>query len=268
MTPEQISYFRTFGFFFSKQLLSGAEMESLSTAFDRAMERARGGTPAPGQGEKRQQVIPFFDYDPKAFYPLLDDDRILQPFAQLLGENFILTVSEGIIHTGGSRWHHDAYVPEGLFTMRAAVYLDPLGPDDGCLTVIPGSHFQESRDHFVAYKEQLGTAPQDLPGQYPLVNEPGDVLFMNHKLHHAALSDKPGRRAIHINVAQNSSPEKNQGHFDWLINFLASETKVWGRFYSDRLIHTAGPRRKEILDRAIALGFGNTGPITQLQDLG
>ncbi len=266
MTPGQISYFHTFGFFLCRQLLSAAEMDSLSSAFDRAMEKARGGAPAPGPGEKRQQIIPFFDYDPETFYPLLDDERILQPFAQLLGDDFILTVSEGIIHTGGSPWHHDAYAPEGLFTMRAAIYLDPLGPEDGCLTVIPGSHCQEFRDRLVAHKDQLSAAPEGLPGRDPLVNEPGDVLLMNHKLHHAALSDNPGRRAIHINVAQNATPAKNQAHFDWLVKFLASETKAWGRFYSDRLMSTAGPRRKQMLDRAISLGFGNTGPITQLQD--
>jgi hypothetical protein len=51
------------------------------------------------------------------------------------------------------------------------------------------------------------------------------------------------------------------------MTFLAGETKGWGRFYSDRLISTAGPRRQKMMERAIALGFGNTGPITQLQDL-
>ena len=115
-------------------------------------------------------------------------------------------------------------------------------------------------------KGQLDTEPEDLPGQYPLVNEPGDVLFMNHKVQHAALSDKPGRRTIHINAVQNTTPEKNQEHFDWLMQFLGGETEHWGRFYSDRLIRTAGPGRKRMLDRGIALGFGNTGPITQLQD--
>lgn len=113
----------------------------------------------------------------------------------------------------------------------------------------------------------MDTLPEDMPGQYPLVNEPGDVLFMNHKVHHAALSDKPWRRTIHINAVQNTTPEKNQEHFDWLTKFLAGETRGWGRFYSDRLIQTAGPRRKKMLDRAIKLGFGNTGPITHLQDL-
>ena len=268
MTPEQINYFRTFGFFLSRKLLSLEEIELLSRAFDLAMEKARGGALKPGPGEKRQQVIPFFDYDPDAFFPLLDDARILDPFEQLLGENFIFTVSEGIIHTGGSAWHHDAYAPEGLFSMRAAIYLDPLGPEDGCLSAIPGSHCREFRDNLVDNKDQLGTAPENMPGQYPLANEPGDVLFMNHKIQHAALSDKPGRRAIHINVVQNATSEKNQEHFDWLVDFMARETKAWGRFYSNRLIRTAGPRRGKMLDNAIARGWGNTGAITQVQDLG
>lgn len=267
MTPEQINHFQTFGFALCKQLLAAEGMELLSDAFDAAMEKARGGASKPAAGEKRQQVIPFFDYDPEAFYPLLDDARILDTFEQLLGEDFILTVSEGIIHSGGSPWHHDAYAPEGLFSMRAAIYLDPLGPEDGCLTVIPGSHCREFRDHIVNNKGQLGAAPEELPGQYPLVNEPGDVLFMNHKIQHAALSDKPWRRAIHINAVQNATPEHNQEHYDWLMAFLAGETKAWGRFYSERLIRTASPRRKKMLDRAIVLGFGDTGPITQLQDL-
>jgi len=266
MTPEQINYFRTFGFFLCKNLLSQAETELLSTAFDRAMKKARDGAPKPAAGEKRQQIIPFFDYDPEVFYPLLDDTRILDTFEQLMGEDFILTLSEGIIHTGGSAWHHDAYGPEGFFSMRVAIYLDPLGPDDGCLTVIPGSHCQEFRDNILNHKDAIGTLPEDMPGQYPLVNQPGDVLFMNHKVHHAALSDKPWRRAIHLNAVQNATPEKNQHHYDWLVNFLEGETRRWGRFYSVRMINSAGPRRKKILARAIALGFGNKGPITHLQD--
>ena len=53
----------------------------------------------------------------------------------MMGEDFIFTVSEGILHTGGTPWHHDACAPDGFFSMRAAIYLDTLGPDDGCLNV-------------------------------------------------------------------------------------------------------------------------------------
>ena len=150
--------------------------------------------------------------------------------------------------------------------MRAAIYLDPLGPDDGCLSVIPGSHFTPFREALETSADQLGLAPEELPGRYPLVNEPGDVIFMNHKTFHAALGDRPRRRAIHINAVQNATPEREE-HFEWLTGFLGRETESWGRFYSDRLVATAGPRRQRMLARAIELGFGTTGRITHLQDL-
>ncbi|MBI4553639.1 MAG: phytanoyl-CoA dioxygenase family protein [Candidatus Latescibacteria bacterium] len=273
LTQEQITHFQTLGFLLCKQLLSAEETTYIGAAFDVAMRKARGGAAEPelqqneqGYSAKRQQVVPFFDYDPDAFYPLLDHEKIAGVFADLMGEDFILTLSEGIIHGGGTGWHHDAVAPEGFFTMRAAIYLDPLGPDDGCLSVIPGSHFTEFRETLIKTIGQLGTRPEDVPGRYSIVNAPGDVLFMNHKLFHAALGNKPGRRALHINCAQNTTPEQNQTHFDWLVRFLEGETRHWGRFYSEGLIATASPRRHKMMARAIELGFGNTGPITHLQD--
>ena len=266
MTQEQIHHFQTLGFLQCKQLLAPEEIATISSAFDAAMERARNGAPKPKQGEKRQQVVPFFDYDPDAFYPLLDDERILDIFENVMGEDFILTVTEGILHTGGSGWHHDASAPDGFLGMRAAIYLDTLGPDDGCLNVIPGSHFIEFREALNKAIGELGVSPENVPGKYPLSNEPGDVIFMNYKTYHSALSDKPGRRAIHINCVESTTAEKNQEHFDWLVGFLEGETRGWGRFYSDRLIKTSGPRRKKMLQRAIELGFGSKGPITHLQD--
>ena len=154
-------------------------MRTLSDAFDAAMSRARGGAPAPGPGDKRQQAAPFFDHDPQAFYPLLDDERLVTAFETLMGDDFILLESEGLLHTEGSRWHHDARAPTGLFSMRAAIYLDPLEPGDGCLDIIPGSHFLEfgealtrtprdyGEDGFGDRLRDLGVARRRFPGAIP-----------------------------------------------------------------------------------------------------
>ena len=278
MTREQATHFHALGFLQCRELFSAEEMRTLSAAFDAAMSRARGGAPAPGAGDKRQQVAPFFDYDPDVFYPLLDDDRLVSAFETLMGEDFIFLQSEGIIHTGGSRWHHDARAPEGFFSMRAAIYLDRLQPGDGCLDVIPGSHFKDFGDALTDAREReddgfgdrltdMGVLPEEVPGRYALRNEPGDVIFMNHKMYHSALTDRSGRRAIHVNCVQNTTPEKNREHCDWLIRTLDISTRQEGRLYSDRLIETAGPRRRRMMARAIELGYGNVGPITHLQDL-
>ena len=125
---------------------------TLSDAFDLAIARAERCRPAPS-GE-RQQVVPCFDYDPDAFYPLLDDERLLGVFETLLGDDFILCATEGIIHAGGTPWHRDACAPEGMCSMRAAIYLDPLGAHDGCRSVIPGSHFP--------FREALETSVEEL----------------------------------------------------------------------------------------------------------
>jgi len=159
MTREQINYFNTFGFFLSKQLLSREEMEVLGNAFDAAMEKACGGAPIPQPGEKRQQIIPFFDYDAAVFYPLLDDARVLDTFEQLLGEDFILTLSEGIVHTGGSGWHHDAYAPEaGLIPAHR------IAEDTRWLVVALGDHPDVGDIHV---SPQANRAADSGPGSRP-----------------------------------------------------------------------------------------------------
>ena len=129
LTQEQITHFEVCGFVMAKGLLTDAEVKQLSKAFDKGMKRARKGTEPPKPGEPRQQVGPFFDYDPYGLYWLLDDERIAGGMRQLMGDDMLLTVSDGILHTGGSGWHHDACGPDGFFIGRVAIYLDELGFD-------------------------------------------------------------------------------------------------------------------------------------------
>ena len=113
---------------------------------------------------------------------------------------------------------------------------------------------------------KLGVDPAHIPGVTPLVTRPSDVLFMNHKLFHAALSARRGRGAIHINCAQNTTRERNAEHFEWLVGFLGGQSRGH-RFYSDRRIRTVGMRRRKMLARTFELGYSNIGPINERQGL-
>lgn len=269
ISADEVIHFQTLGFLQCRQLFSPDEIQALSDAFDAAMERQRGGKPEPvlnqdenGYSTASQDEIPFFDTDPDAFYPLLDDARILDVFEQLMGSDYIMAAHSAVIYGGGTPWHHDTVAPEGFFSMRAALYLDPLGPEDGCLTVIPGSHFKEFRDALVntvgnfQHSNQLGLNASELPGQYPLVNEPGDVIFMNHKLYHASLKPRPGRRILRVTCVQNTTPEKNREHYDWLVQYLNGITEGHGIIYSDGLLANGGPRCQELMARGMKIGFG------------
>ena len=226
MTQALIHHFQTFGFIQCKGFFSPRETQVLSDAFDSAMKTARDGAAPPEWGQQRQQVnflldpfVPFFDLNPDVFYPLLTDQRFVDIFRRLLGDDFILPASEGILHTGDSAWHHDNIAPDNFFTMRAHIYLDHLGNEDGCLNVVPGSHFTAYRHALGRDRDgqvlnairALNMRPEEVPGRYPIANAPGDVIFMNHKLFHAALGSKGYRRCIHINATKamhtHSEPE-------------------------------------------------------------
>ena len=216
MTGREALGFRTFGFLQCRQMLSSREIDALAAAFDLAMERAERHRPTPS-GDRQTGGTVLRLRSPTRSTRCWTTRRLLGVFETLLGEDLILTATEGIIHAGGSPWHRDACAPEGMFSMRAAIYLDPLGPDDGCLSVIPGSHFTPFREVAGDVRRgSVGTGSGGAAGHgIRSSNEPGDVIFMNHKTFHAALGDRPRRRAIHINAVQNATPEREE-HFEWL----------------------------------------------------
>ncbi len=226
MNQALIHHFQTLGFIHCKGFFSPHETRVLSDAFDAAMKAARNGAPPPELGQQRQQVnclidpfVPFFGLNPDVFYPLLTDQKFVDIFRHLLGDDFILPATEGILHATDTAWHHDNIAPDGFFTMRAHIYLDHLGSEDGCLNVIPGSHFSAYRQALGRDRDgqilnairSLNMRPENVPGRYPIANEPGDVIFMNHKLFHAALGSKDYRRCIHMNATKaahtHSEPE-------------------------------------------------------------
>ena len=241
MDQQKINHFHTLGFVVYKQLLTPIETENMSLAFDAAMRKARNDEAEPeltqderGYSKIRQQVnchipphVPFFDLDPDSFYPYLTDERFDDVFRTLLGDDYYVSASEGIIHAGGSAWHHDGVGAEGYFSMRAHIYLDVLGPEDGCLSVIPGSHFTAYRETLTAEDadsgakgiSRLGVAPEQVPGRYDLVNEPGDVVFLNHKTHHSSLSGRARRRCVHINARKAANTEDRDDLVDALRNY-------------------------------------------------
>ena len=108
-----------------------------------------------------------------------------------MGDDFRITVTEGLIHAGGSGWHHDNVAREGYFTMRAAIY---LGSARSCgrlsqrdsrkplravsRSIRHGSRSEKHQDRLKRWELRL----RKFRGRYDLINESGDVLFMNHKL--------------------------------------------------------------------------------------
>ena len=77
--------------------------------------------------------------------------------------------------------------------------------------VSSGAGARSGRTSFECYQGIDTCVAEEVPGRYPIANAPGDVIFMNHKLFHAALGSKDYRRCIHINATKaahtHSEPE-------------------------------------------------------------
>ena len=85
--------------------------------------------------------------------------------------------------------------------MKAALYLDPVIKETGCLRVIPGSHMSPFHESLASLHSQIrDEAPEllsdpnfkqfDVPPAeipcYPIESEPGDVAFFHSLLWHSS----------------------------------------------------------------------------------
>ena len=249
---SDVLHFRVFGFVILKQLFEPREIEHFGQALELVMRRLRGDTDFDG---KRQSVEPIIEEDPDAFYPMLDDNRLLDAVEGLLGEDCLYTGgNDANLYVGDTRWHPDSDHPHDVVQMKTAIYCDPVAEGSGCLSVIPGSHNSEysSQLRQAVGEGLLSVNSPDWPGRQPLESSPGDVVAFDHRLWHSSWGGRAGRRMLTFNWVRYP---KTHWEETWLYGFYAGLNKRRGRQLSDRLWETAGPRRKQKLAKFIEMGL-------------
>ena len=258
ITPQQQAHFEMFGFLFQKKLLSKDEVAQLTDEAERIWdgERAQPGYKVDESGSHRSKF--FIESNPSLHW-LAEDDRIYGTAAQIIGSELLFTGSEGVVSGyGQARWHPDRRTlwPGilGYGCVKAMIYLDETTADRGALRVIPGSHRNPMHEglyqmlrwapegddmHSMEETENPAEMPYGLPGdQMPAFiaeSEPGDVLFFNQWLFHAAYNAWPGRRYVAAKFAQ---PPKNETHlkFHHMYNgVIFDQHKAFAEHKSERI---------------------------------
>ncbi len=263
LSEEQKAHFDTLGYLVLPGLLGAKEVELYTEVYEKVYHDVRGGadfSPAwakqrPGASGIRQQLIPFFNMDER-FLDLLDHPTLNDLVEDLLGEDCLLMAAgEGFAAATDSIWHTDSRAPAGFNSLKVGMYLDEVDADTGCLNVIPASCHP---DYNAAIRMALdsgmfgGVKNQDIPMRKPLPSKPGDVIVFNHRTYHSSFGGKMGRRAIMCNWCQ--SPTEGW-HTTWILGQLTQARKEWGVVYGERVIATAGERRKKKLERVLAMGL-------------
>jgi phytanoyl-CoA hydroxylase len=162
---EQKAYYEDQGYLVFPSLLSSEELAQLRAALAEVLREADGVT----ETTDKFSVTPTDDggfsvrriFNPtvhhQAFYDLVFNPKILDVVENLIGPNIQLHHTKLNLKPPSNRearfeWHQDyPFFPHTNFDLLAVmIYLDDSTEENGCLTIIPGSHKWGPRNHLFA----------------------------------------------------------------------------------------------------------------------
>lgn len=252
ISDEQLRFFDTFGYLHFPGLVAD-RVDDITAAFEEVWDRHSADPERrPHDQERRSCLVPFIDRH-EYLSSLLDDPRIVGIASGVLGEDFNYCTSDGNLYVGDTAYHSNAF-PGGLRALKIAFYLDPVGPESGCLRVIPGSHrfgdrfADELHEHVSAIPQRWGVPQSRMPA-VPLPSEPGDIVVFSHYVKHGSFGGG-GRRRLFVMNAAERCPEHKLSH---LRQHIASMARFWNdSYYGDTMVRTAGPERMVHLEQILA----------------
>ena len=228
LTKEQLAQFDTFGYLGFPGLLAD-KADAIIAAFEAVWAKHGGGHDGQPHDEKARSVVVQFIDQSEVLSSLLDDPRIHDIAASILGDDFNYMGSDGNFYVGDTRWHSDGYGGRGgMRHIKIAFYLDPLTRDTGALRVIPGSHrvgdayAEQLQREVVKERRVVGHSGQPGAGA-ALETQPGDILVFNHNTKHAAWGGSDRRRMFTMNCCQRYPAEKLED----LRKYMAAARASW-----------------------------------------
>lgn len=256
LTEQQLRFYRTFGFLKFPGLFA-AEIDAITSAFEEVWS-ASGRT---HDRMKRSMLIPFVDQHER-LSALLDDPRIDETIAAILGDDYNYETSDGNYYVGDTKWHSDKEPDDPHESLKVAFYLDPVTPDTGCLRVIPGS--VHPGDRFLAMlheavpfttasrpEEAWGVPGSEVPG-YAIESTPGDMLLFNHRIKHSSWGGGDRRRMFTLNFEARYAAADLPVLRQKMAAVSAAREATTKRAYGEAMLRTAAPARMRHLEQRLA----------------
>jgi ectoine hydroxylase-related dioxygenase (phytanoyl-CoA dioxygenase family) len=258
LTEQQLAHFDTFGFLGFPGLLAD-KAEAIIEAFGANWAKHGGGhNGKPHDGKARSVVVQFLDQS-EYLSTLLDDHRVHDIAASILGDDFNYMGSDGNFYVGDTKWHSDGYGGRGgPKHIKIAFYLDPLTRHTGALRVIPGSHrigepYADQLERDVKNSESVWAISGDQIPAQALETVAGDVLVFNHAIKHSAWGGSTRRRMFTMNCCAHYPDDK----LPELREYIGHASRFFlERAYDDTIVRTATPERMVHLEQVLANDFG------------
>lgn len=233
-------HFQTFGYTVVPRLFAPDEVERYAGALVRLAERAgSGGAESPG-------AAPFVEQDPDLFYPLLDDNRLLDVVDGLLGEDSIYIGNVGGL-VEDRPWHTDvAGILHDYCSMKTLFFSDPVSKGQGSLTILASSHTPEySRDIDQAVRDgSFDIHSLEVPGKVEIESAPGDLIAVDHRLWRT--SRGAANQPCRFFALEWAAFPRTGWEEIFLGGYRFFRRDILNKqVFTERLLRTAGPRRRQ-----------------------
>jgi hypothetical protein len=217
LSPQQVAYFKTFGFLHLPGLF-GDSIEEMTAAFERIFADPRHEHWELGEGflhgGRRRVAVPSFIDKDEALSELRNDPRILGVVKGLIGDNYEYAESDGNIWYCETYWHSDVYgSPLSAYHVKLSFYLDSLSGNSGAIRLIPGSNFygesfaealRKDLANPEGIKEVYGVEGREIPA-WTLASEPGDLIVWNQRTIHASYNGEARRRSFALTFKEQET---------------------------------------------------------------
>ncbi len=256
LTKEQLNFFNMFGYLHFPGLMADC-VDRIIQSFERVWTNHGGGHHGnPHSGQARSCIVPFADQD-EYLSSLLDDPRIHDIAAGILGDDFNYTSGDGNLYVGDTAWHSDGYNGERIPSIKIAFYLDPLTEDTGAVRIIPGSHhcgdaFSDGLEKEIRNSpDTWNLAPDEIPCLV-VETQPGDVVVFWHNTKHAAFGGSKRRRMFTMNFYEHVADDR----LEEFQNALANEGRFWiDRIHGETMLRSATSERMVHLKQVMENDF-------------
>jgi ectoine hydroxylase-related dioxygenase (phytanoyl-CoA dioxygenase family) len=219
LTPAQIAEFKSQGYLRGATVIDDAQVEILRAEVERVIvDRNRTDIPQPvlchnftgNETAPVWQIVNIWEAS-DAYRELIRNETICEEMAQLTGANELRIWHDQIQYKPASKggvnmWHQDAPlwpIIAPMTEVTAWVALDDVDVDNGCMSMVPGSHLWGDHMNYLAtWKDFVKDVPKTFEGHDVVVRKcpvkKGEVHY-HHSLtwhgSHANTSGRP-RRAI------------------------------------------------------------------------
>ena len=202
-----------------RDLIAGSRPDFTHLQFENAVRDRIDELTTDERQDAIRKIMWFVDYDER-LRAIAEHPEMLAVLRRIIGHD-ALTMFQDMALTKPPRigrekpWHQDmAFFDLPIDTTVAGVWiaLDPVGLDNGCMMLLPGSHQLGPHVHFRRRDWQICDTDVPRKAAVAVPMEPGDALIFHGLIHHGTPANRSDRRrrALQFHYRPASAEETSE----------------------------------------------------------